>query len=597
MATTSFTALRRFAGFGFALLLFSIGLCVDATGQGASPLVTSSAVNGLTPPSSVGAIWQTAVSSHGDFAVMDFDLGVVYVYPSNGGAMQTLTSPINGGCCWSDGGIAIDQWDNLYLNSNWAWASTAVRVPYDPVNHTWNMANYATLTPGWGGPFINATIPGVNDFQNEGLAASQNGLLVVGGEDCCSGLWSMNIDINGIATNGQTILSSVGGQIHALAADGAGNIYMYEPSDSPGILLIPAGTTGLADASTLKRVDPTIISPTTGNPVPYLSNITGMTVDAAGNLYVGDSSLGVFMVPNQSGTLNPAAWVMLTPVPASSQISIDEASDTLYMPIPALWNGLTYFAKASLGNAELGSSPVGTQSATPTTVYYAFSGTVPAVTPARFVIQEEGVTTPDFVLVSGGTCAAGTTYPIAATKSAGAVTNCTLNVALNPQHIGSVSAQLLMQTSQVVNGVTTYTTVATTVLHGTGLAGAIETTPALESNLGGGLKTPGQIATDVMGNLYVADAGLGKVLSGASSTSASIGTGLTAPTGVAVDASGDVFIADSGSVFEVPYGPTGLNAAGQLTLASGLGTNLKLAVDGLGHLYIADPENARVVEL
>jgi len=33
------------------------------------------------------------------------------------------------------------------------------------------------------------------------------------------------------------------------------------------------------------------------------------------------------------------------------------------------------------------------------------------------------------------------------------------------------------------------------------------------------------------------------------------------------------------------------------TLASQLGSNLQLAVDGLGHLYVADPDNGRVVEI
>jgi len=67
-----------------------------------------------------------------------------------------------------------------------------------------------------------------------------------------------------------------------------------------------------------------------------------------------------------------------------------------------------------------------------------------------------------------------------------------------------------------------------------------------------------------------------------------------------VDGAGDVFIADSstGSVYEVPFGTTGLNAAGQVTLVSGLGTSgLQLAADGLDNLYIADPNNGRVVKL
>jgi sugar lactone lactonase YvrE len=143
------------------------------------------------------------------------------------------------------------------------------------------------------------------------------------------------------------------------------------------------------------------------------------------------------------------------------------------------------------------------------------------------------------------------------------------------------------------------------VLHGIGTGANIQASPGLQSAFGSGLKTPSQIATDALGNVYIADPGQGKVLeyapgSTSTSTAVSIGTGLTTPTGVAVDGAGDVFIADSstGSVYEVPFGPTGLNAAGQVTLVSGLGTTgLQLAADGLDHLYISDPSNGRVVKL
>jgi hypothetical protein len=51
-------------------------------------------------------------------------------------------------------------------------------------------------------------------------------------------------------------------------------------------------------------------------------------------------------------------------------------------------------------------------------------------------------------------------------------------------------------------------------------------------------------------------------------------------------------------VYEVPFGPSGLSAAGQVTLVSGLGTTgLQLAADGSDHLYIADPSNGRVVKI
>jgi len=391
--------------------------------------------------------------------------------------------------------------------------------------------------------------------------------------------------------------------------DNAGNIFIWEDGGIPNVLEVPAGTIGLANDKSLAAVDPTTVDPTSGKTVQLLQNISGMAVDAAGNLYVGDGSAGVFMVPNQGGVLNPANWVMITPVPATAQISIDPQRDTLFVPTKSLWNGYVDVVTVSLGNAELGSSPVGTPSATPVTVYYSFSGlaTAPftgAITPARFAIQENGVTNPDFSIVSGGTgaCVTGTTYPVPATASANPVLYCTVQVVLNPQVVGSVSGQLLMQTASQVAGQTVYTTVSSTSLHGTGLAGAIQATPAWETSTGGSLMTPTQVATDVSGNVYVADAGLAQVLmyaAGSAATAAGVpvGTGLTAPTGVAVDGAGDVFIADSGNVFEVPNGPGGLNAAGQTTVVSGLGANLRLAADGLGHVYAADPANGQVVEL
>ncbi len=415
-------------------------------------------------------------------------------------------------------------------------------------------------------------------------------------------------------SNLQTVIATLSGRARVLSIDNAGNIFIWEDNGIPAVIEVPAGTTGLTtdlEANQPKGtvlpnpplldVQPTIVDPVSGKTVPLLSSISGMTVDAAGNLYVGDSSAGVFMVPNQNGTLNPAAWVMITPTPADGQISIDQTNDTLFIPTGSNWNGIIDIAKVSLGNIELGSSKVGTQSTNPTTVYLSYSVPNP-VTPAKFVIQEDGVTTPDFTIVSGGTCAAGTTYPITATATANQVNDCSINVALNPQRLGSLSAQLLVQTEQTVNQQSVYTTVSTTALHGTGLSASIQATPALESSLGSGLTTPSQVASDVLGNIYVADAGLGEIVefpagSSASTTGVSVVKGLVAPTGVAVDGNGDVFIADSTNVYEVPSVGGALNSTGQITLATGLGANLRLAVDGLGHLYVADPANARVVEL
>lgn len=608
MATTSFTALRRTSGIVLPLMFISLMMIsTRALGQSTSSQVTSSAARGLGVPPTYDAVWDSALTSRGDFAIVDFQDAAMYQYPAGGGAPVTVftSGALYPGGGFSNNGFAIDPWNNLWLNNNWNGGMQW--VPWNPATGTWNTA--AAQPAASSGSVVGNTI---GYYQTAAFGINASGLFVWSTENGTpGGLYAMNVDSSANITNFTTVISKLTSRARALAVDNAGNTYVFEDNGLPGIIRIPAGTVNLssdqdpANAANLNPalmdVEPVIPNPMGSGTVPLLSSISGVTVDVAGNVYIGDSSAGVFMVPNQNGTLNPQAWVMVTPAPATGQISLDQSRDTLFVPTAKSWNGIKDVAAITLGNADLGSSPVGTQTATPTPIYYSFAS---SVTPARFVIQEDGVTTPDFSIVSGGSgsCAPQTTYPIPATSNSNAVPSCTVSIAMNPQHVGGVSAQLLMQTAQTVNKQTVYTTVSTTTLHGIGIASAVLATPASETAIGAGLKTPSQIATDAMGNIFVADAGLGAVEmypsgSTSSSTPVPIGTGLKAPTGVAVDGNGDVFIADSPSVFEVPYGPSGLSSAGQLALKSGFGTNLRLAADNVGHLYIADPDNGQVAVL
>ena len=126
------------------------------------------------------------------------------------------------------------------------------------------------------------------------------------------------------------------------------------------------------------------------------------------------------------------------------------------------------------------------------------------------------------------------------------------------------------------------------------------------------LNTPGQVASDPIGDTWVADSGNKQVLyfpAGSSSASGkSIGTGLSDPTGVAVDGVGDIYFADwnsskkTGTVYEIPWVPNTSAAGGAYgpqTIAPrlGLGNNLNLAVDGSGDVFVADPQNSRVVKI
>jgi sugar lactone lactonase YvrE len=548
---------------------------VSLSGMGVAPSVATGPVTGVqTHAANFGQVWETAISTNGDLVIDDFEHAALYEFPGGGGPMITLAAPGNSGPggAWANMGVAIDPWNNLWIGQN--WNSDLMRVPYDPVNHTWNLTNASNLVYTSGNLGANP-----NWFQAGALAISSNvtngtATMVVSAENVPA-LYSYSIDVNGNFTNGATVVNSLKGRAKTLAIDTTGNIYLFEDGGATGVLRVPAGETNLASDAGLVRVD------------PNLSNPAGVAVDAAGNVYVGDNKDGVYLVPNQNGTPNPSDAYLLAAVPAFANVDFDLKRGILYVPTTngesGGWNGINDVAAVALGNVNLGTGASGSQG-TAATVNF---GLAAGVTPASIAIQEAGAATPDFAIASGGSCATGTTYAAQST--------CSVNVTLSPHAAGGVSGKLLLLDAE--NDI-----LGSMILYGTSQAAAVSVTPALESAIGTGLHTPSEVAADAAGNSYVADAGLKQVLlykSGSTATTAgvSVGTGLTAPTGVAVDGAGDVFIADSGNVYELPNTPGGLNATAQITVKTGLGMKLNLATDGPGNLYIADPANARVVKL
>ncbi len=595
MATTSFAAFRRIAGIAITFLFC---LCASgiATGQG-GPLVTATSAAGLSHPTGWGQIQQSAIDSMGDWFVVDLVNGSVYEFPSGGGAALSISGIKGLGGGYENPSIAIDPNNNIYLGAN--WNNGIVMFPYNAATNTWT--GLSTLSPSnpttafctnsgsgnlpqcWAQYGLSApsSLGYAGYFQPWGLAIGANNTLLVGNQN--SGNFIFSMTVNGAWANptqggiASEAISGMTARPISVAQDPEGNIFFVEDYSAssylPGVVEIPAGTPELAADTGLLRVD------------PNLPAVTGVITDSAGNLYISDSQVGVVMVPNPAGTPQTASAVLVSATPAQGEVSIDRTHSLMYIPTAqSQTNGQADVAMAGLGFGEYGSSPVGTTAAAGPNVVFGFNG--PA-TPASFSVVEDGVSTPDFA-ITGGTCTTGTAY--AATKG------CLQNVSFTPHSVGSISAKLLMLDAK-------QNVLASMVLHGTGTGSNILAMPGLESAIGSSLKKPSQVTVDALGNVYVADSSLGKVLkyaagSGASSTPASVGTGLTAPTGVAVDGVGDVFIADSGNIYEVPFGPSGLNAAGQVTLVSGLGTTgLQLAADGMDHVYVADPSNGRVVRL
>jgi hypothetical protein len=585
MATESTMSLRWYAGGALLLLLCSTLSCLKAHGQTGTPLATSSVSSGLahTTSPSWGTLNSTAITTNGDWLVQDTTQGALYEFPADGSPMITLLAP---GSLGSDPGFAIDSNSTLYLEGN--WANCILRFPYDPSTGTWVGLSSITPSNGTSG-CVNAFVQynlswpdGEWGVQPKGLTTDSNNNIIVGGyNDNYVARIPVTI-IGGVATPGNptVLMHSASADPISVAVDKWNNVFFVEDQGEsgalPGVYEIPAGSADIIGDAGLARID------------PNLPAVKGVATDPEGNVYVSDGSLGVFMIPAAGApAANPQTnnAVLLTPNAAQGSVSIDWTRQILYVPTTTTQsNGTADVAKVQLGMVDLGSSTVGTATSPATVVTFTFNG---SATPGSFAIEEAGAVGPDFAVASGGTYSAGTTYSLG--------NSCTVDVTENPLSAGSVSAKLLMLDASG-------NVMASTSLHGIGSGSAVSISPALESGIGSGLKTPGEVAVDASGNAYVADAGLGQVLmypKGADAITAGVpvGTGLTAPTGVAVDGAGDVLIADSGNIIEVPYGPGGLNAAGQTTLKSGLGSNLQMAADGLGNLYVSDPDNGRVVKL
>ncbi len=593
MSTKSYTSLRRLSAHVLTLLLVCVSFSKGAEGQAATPLVTASVTTNLTPPTGLGKVFQTAVDSFGDLLVEDYANGGLYEYPSGGGAVITLL-PAGSLGSYANPGIAIGANNDLYLEGN--YNNTLGRFPYDPATKSWdglstissaNSSNSGALCPkGSGTPappygFTCGDTPNTNPYYLQPWAlfvdASNNVVITANNSNnfvfiqpvVGTGITSTAAQANSLS------LVAAAARSASVAEDKFGNIYIVEESDQkgplPGVLMIPAGSAAVASDATLARVD------------PNLPAVTGVTVDAAGNLYISDSKEGVFFVPNPTGTPQTSAATLLSPTPAYGQASIDLARNILYIPTYDA-SGSQVIAAITFNAAELGTAATGAVATNSVPVSFGFNG---AVTPASFAIEESGVTVPDFTVVSGGTCTAGQAYA--------ALGGCTVNVALSPHAAGSVSAKLQMldASGNLLDSID---------LHGMGTGSAVQVLPGTESAIGSGLKTPVQVAADANGDVFVADSGTASIseyvkTAGSPPVTTAVGTGLTAPTGVATDGSGNLFIADSGTVYEIATGASGLNAATQVPVKASLGTNLKLAADGSGNLYIADPDNHRVVKL
>lgn len=629
-------------GLVIALGLFSLS---DATAQ--KEMVSTGSVIplplGLPAPCQ---IYKIINAPNGDTVMLDVcgggGYGSIYQLKKGATTPQVIVSAIDSsGTYWNEG-MTMDAKGTLYLTDRYSGSQHIYRIPYNPSDGSWDYSpSGSNWYPQLAGGFAGAGTVGISFSDNP--AKDGSGLLIVS-EETANAIVIVPVNADGTipnfssgaksgASQYQYLINGLTSKVMPMDVDVNRNLYFIEnpyvtsANRSTGVFFVPssviascvttmqAGTSPdtpciSGTESSLQRIDP-------GNSEKF----NGITHDAAGNIYVGDSSdsysgtrNGLLMIPNESGSpigvtatsfnFEHAEW--LAPIPINANPAIDYRG-FLWLPTGGTGNwspggsgqiaGTGNVVLWQPGTANLGSTPVGT-AATPGVVFFTFSGTV---TPASIgFAQPNGET--DFVASttnpnpppSGTTpavpCTAGTTY--------NAFSTCQYWVALDPSGpnaVGSVQGQIAMldSSSNPIGGSTAY-------LQGIGLGPESATLiPALQTPLATSLVQPAQVAGDSLGNAYVADPGQHAVLLfPAGSTTAfggaPIGTGLVAPTGVAVDGSGDIYIADSGKVIEIP---ANVPNPVQTTLATGLGSNVQLAVDGGNNIYAADPNNARVVRI
>ncbi len=593
MLNKPFISLRRFSECALTILFLAGTLCAAAHAQ-ATPTIASFATgvnhNTATKPISPGNIANIATDSFGDVLAVDDSNGALYEFPFGGGNAKVLVP--TGGLAGGSGtivtpGIAIDSDNNLYIEGG----TCVLMYPYDSGTATWDLLAALSKT-NTSAAVCGASAP---TFTNFGTGVVALGLAigntstpnVLAGTTSSTGNSIVSIPVTGawtapVAGAPTAIISGMKAPAISVAEDTTGNIYFVESGTGalPGVYKIPAGQTGLTSDSGLARIDPS------------LPNADGVAVDSQGNIYFSDNQEGVFLLPE--GATSSSSTLLLTSVTAQGSVA-SYGNGFLFVPTQqTLWNGVSDVAIVTFDAANFGSEAIAPASPVQGQVVFSFNSSN-SITPGTIEVLESGDANPNFAAGSGSKSPACVTMAQAPSTGSPlpytALESCTVTVSFSPSATAGVSATLVMLDTKG-------NLIASIPLNGIGIGGAVQVMPPAQTAIGGGLISPQQIAVDSGGNVYVADSGQGAVVHvypGATATF--VGKNLKAPTGVAVDGAGDVFIADSGNVYEVPETASGLNAAGQVTLATGLGAQVALAADGLGDLYVSDEDNQKVYEL
>ena len=286
-----------------------------------------------------------------------------------------------------------------------------------------------------------------------------------------------------------------------------------------------------------------------------------------------------FSVVSGSATLN-GSTVMFNAA-GSVVLEADQVGDATYAPALPVQQTVTVTTLTQ---------PVGTASDLQTTKLTITTG---GTLGATYVLTS-GQPNLDYVVVDG-TCTVGIVYALNAT--------CTVNYVFVPRAPGQRPGAVQLVAADGT------TILATNLLAGVGTGAAVTFPGSTTLNvLGTGFSGPQAVATDTLGNVYVADTYNSRIqeimaVGGsipANPTIRTLGSGFNSPTGVAVDGAGNVYVANfyTNVVNEIiavggsiPANPT------IRTLGSGFNNPVGVAVDFAGNVYVGDYSNHALKEL
>ena len=151
-----------------------------------------------------------------------------------------------------------------------------------------------------------------------------------------------------------------------------------------------------------------------------------------------------------------------------------------------------------------------------------------------------------------------------------------------------------------IDGIPSASTATTVPVLGSVAAPTVPATP-MSSYGPNMLMNPSALATDSLGNLFIADTTANKVFEVANFGKAvsSIGTGYSHPSGLAVDGAGSLYVADPGNsrLIKIPYETPVYNTNDQYGVGSTILAPFGVALDGASNLYVVDSTNAAAFTL